>query len=345
MDSSLGSLVPPWLAGLPKIELHLHLEGSLRPATLFRLAERNGVELRASSPEELANQYNFTDFGDFAQLFLTGLDVLRSTEDLAEATAALAAELAQQNVRYAEVTTTPGHYRRRGIAGEVYQEGLNEGRRLAWREHGVEIAWICDIERSTEPPASEQTVEFLLGPHAPDGLVALGLGGIEEGFAPELFASSFARAKAAGLGAVPHAGETVGPASIWGALSALKADRIGHGIHCVEDPELMAHLAEHRIPLEVAPSSNVALKIVEDLASHPLGALADAGLKVTLNTDDPAYFQTTLTDELLYAHRLHGFTQSRLRAAQVDALEASFADEATKRRLRRELHAFSSEHS
>ncbi|NDL56937.1 adenosine deaminase [Phytoactinopolyspora mesophila] len=329
---------PTWLTSLPKVELHVHLEGSLRPQTMFRLAKRNGVDVGAESPEELLSLYQFKNFEDFARLFFTGLAVLRTADDFADATVALAAELAAQNVRYAEVTSTAlTHHQRRGVALEEYRDGLNEGRRRASADHGVDLAWICDISRQTEDPSSEATINYLLGPLAPEGVVGLGLGGIEDGFPPELFASSFKRAKAAGLASLPHAGETVGAASVWGALRALGAERIGHGIHCLEDPTLVDHLREHQIPLEVAPTSNVALKIAASPDTHPLAELVASGLHVTINTDDPAYFQTTLTDELLLAHRLHGFSREQLVQAQLRALDVSYAPAATKSRIREEL--------
>ncbi|TDD81332.1 adenosine deaminase [Actinomadura darangshiensis] len=326
-----------WIQGLPKVELHLHLEGSLRPATLFALARRHGVDLGVGSAEQLGDLYRFDGFDDFAWLFLAGLDVLRGAEDFADATLALAAELAAQNVRYAEVTTTPFQHHRRGVALEEYVAGLDEGRRRARDEHGVEIGWICDISRETEAPDSHFTVDFLLGRTAPQGVVGLGLGGVEHGFPPEMFASSFAKAKAGGLASLPHAGETAGPESIWGALRSLKADRIGHGIRCVDDPALVAWLAERRIPLEVAPTSNVVLKLVKDLESHMLGELARAGVVVTINTDDPAYFQTTLNAELRAAHDLHGFTRQALLDVQDAALQASYAPAEIRSAVRREL--------
>ncbi|MCE4942145.1 adenosine deaminase [Streptomyces albulus] len=329
--------IDEWIQRLPKVELHVHLEGSLRPATLFALAERNGVALRAGSAEELSELYQFGSFEDFGRLFMTGLKVLRSAEDFADATVALAAELAAQNVRYAEVTTSPMGHHQRGIALTEYAAGLDEGRRRARADHGVEIGWICDIVRNMEDPDSHHTVDFLLGPDSPAAVVGLGLGGVEHGFPPELFASSFAKAKASGLASLPHAGETAGPSSIWGALRVLKADRIGHGIRCLDDPALVAHLAEERIPLEVAPSSNVALCLVKDAESHVLGELARAGLAVTLNTDDPAYFQTTLNDELRTAHDVHGFSRQALLDAQATALRACYAPDGIKTAVAREL--------
>ncbi|MGI9647353.1 MAG: adenosine deaminase family protein, partial [Acidimicrobiia bacterium] len=217
--------------------MHVHLEGSLRPDTMFRLAECNEIDLGAASADDLTERYEFGSFDAFLDLFMQGLAVLRTGEDFTLAVVALAGELADQRVRYAEVTTTPFNHHRRGIPMEDYVAGLNEGRRLARVDHGVEIGWICDIPRELEEPHSDFTVDLITGPDAPQGVVALGLGGPEVGFPPDLFSTSFARAKAAGLGSVPHAGETVGPASVWGAIRSLHADRIGHGVRAVEDPE------------------------------------------------------------------------------------------------------------
>ncbi|BCJ32285.1 adenosine deaminase family protein [Actinocatenispora sera] len=198
---------------------------------------------------------------------------------------------------------------------------------------------MCDISRESEDPAAEFTIGYLLGPQAPSGVVGLGLGGIEDGFPPDLFASSFQRARASGLAALPHAGETVGPDSIWGAVRTLRAARIGHGLRCLEDPALVEYLAVNRIPLDVAITSNARLKLVDGVPAHPITAMLDAGLVVTLNTDDPAYFQTTLTDELDLAHRVHGLSRDTLLGLQRNALDASYADGRTKERIRAELAA------
>lgn len=324
-----------WIAGLPKVELHVHLEGALWPETMLALAARNGVTLDAETPDELAGLYRFDGFDDFARLFLAGLGVLRTAADFADATAALAERLAGQNVRYAEVTTTPVAHFGRGVAPEEYVAGLDEGRRRAGRL-GVVIGWICDIPRM-EIPDSHLTIDFLVGGGAPDGVVGLGLGGPEAGYPPEPFAGSFAKARAHGLAALPHAGETAGAESIWGAVNALHADRVAHGVRCLDDPALVAHLAERRIPLDVAPTSNVVLRVVPDAAAHPLGALRDAGLVVTINTDDPAYFSTDLGRELRLAHDLHGFTRRALLDAQSAALAASYAPAPVRAAIGREL--------
>jgi aminodeoxyfutalosine deaminase len=193
---------------IDKCELHVHLEGSLRPATLARLADRHGIAL---SESELESRYEFVDFPSFAELFSFGLRVLRTAEDFRDAVVALAEELASQRVRYAEVTTTWFSHAARGVTDGEYVTGLNEGRAVGSRDHGVEIGWIVDIPREQEPAGSTATADFVLGPSAPEGVVAIGCGGVEVGFGPELFTEAFAKVRATGLGSVVHAGETGGP--------------------------------------------------------------------------------------------------------------------------------------
>lgn len=319
---------------LPKVELHVHLEGSLRPATMARLATRNGLDL--GSADELAAKYEYESFDDFLELFLHGLDVLRTGQDFADATDALAAELAEQRVRYVEVTTTPFNHHRRGVEMSDYIEGLNEGRRRA-AKRGVLLNWICDIPRELESPDSTFTVDLITGSTGPDGVVGLGLGGPEPGFPADHFAHAFQLAKAVGLASIPHAGETAGPDSIWNAIRSLGADRIGHGTRSTDDHELLAHLAEHRIALEVCLSSNAATAVIASVDEHPLSEMINAGVPVTLNTDDPAYFRTTLNHELKLAHQVHDVAIERLVQMQRDAIEASYASPSDKRLILDEL--------
>ncbi len=302
---------------LEKCELHLHLEGSLRPATMQALAATHGLDL---DPVELAADYQFRDFPHFIELFVRGLRLLRGTDDFVLITEALAQELVAQNVRYAEVTTTYFAHHSHGIADEDYSAGLDEGRRRA-AAMGLEIGWIVDIPREVEPPESQLTANFILGPNAPEGVVAIGCGGNEADYPPELFEESFGRVRAAGLGAVIHAGEVAGPASVRSALT--HATRIGHGVRAIEDPALVFELAQSGMVLELCPTSNVLLGVVPSLEQHPIGALIDAGVQVTVNTDDPGYFGTTLTGELQTVGELLGWTRADVAASQIRAFEAS----------------------
>ncbi len=334
MDPTRAAEADAYIDQLPKVELHLHLEGSLRPATMARLASRNRLDL--GTADDLADRYDFENFDGFLQLFLQGLEVLRTGEDFADATDALAEELAAQQVRYAEITTTPFNHDRRGIVIDDYVEGLDEGRRRA-SERGVALSWICDIPRELEPPDSHFTVDLITGPRAPGGVVGLGLGGPEPGFPAQLFASSFSKASAAGLASLPHAGETGGPESIWGAIRSLGADRIGHGTRATEDAALLEYLAENDIDLEVCLSSNQATGVIASIEEHPLRRMMDAGVSISLNTDDPAYFATTLNHELRLARDLHQVRNESLKQVQKDALAASYAPAADKTRIREEL--------
>jgi aminodeoxyfutalosine deaminase len=324
---------------LPKVEQHLHLEGSLRLPTIERLARRHGIDV--GDRRYLEQRYQFSGFEEFLMLFMLGLDVIRTGEDFADVTEALAVELAGQNVRYAEVTTTAYSHVQRGIAVEEYRAGLAEGRRRARELHGVEIAWVVDIPREFEPADARFTAAFLAGPHAPEGVVAIGLGGPEFGSDPRKYADSFAIARAEGLGSVPHAGEMDGADSVWGAVDALHADRIGHGIRAIESDGLVRRLTERAIPLEISLSSNVLLGACASLADHAVGELLQRGVIVTFNTDDPGYFSTTLTDELLLARDLLDLDAGALRGLQVIAVETSFAPPEMKRRIRAEIEEFS----
>ena len=328
---------PADLLLLPKVELHVHLEGSMSPATVGALATRHEVDPSAIWPGGLPERFSFDGFPDFARQFLFGLRLLRTGDDLVTAIMALGADLAANSVRYAEVTSTAFSHLHGGMPAADYGRALTVGRQRVRAEHGVALSWVIDIPRDLEPTDSDVTIGFLESGDVPDGVVAIGLGGYEVGFPPEPYAPQFARARALGLHSVPHAGETGGAASIVGALDALGAERIGHGVRCLEDTELVARLRDTAVMLEVCPTSNVLLHVVDRPEDHPLTALRDAGLRVCLNTDDPGMFATDLTTELAIAQRYHGLDVRGLRALQLDALDASFAPIDVRRAVRDEL--------
>lgn len=332
-----------WIEALPKVELHLHLEGSMSVTTIASLSERHGVDPTTVWPNGLPDRFSFDGFPDFARQFFYGLSLLRTGEDLATITADVAETLAGQNVRYAEITTTAythflGRDDRPGMSRTDYRDGLNEGRRRA-AEAGVDISWVIDIPRDLEMPDSSVTIDYLESGTTPDGLVSIGLGGYEVGFPAAPYAEDFARAKALGLHSVPHAGETEGAHSVRAAVEDLGAERIGHGVRCLEDPGLVAELVERGIMLEVCPTSNDLLQVVETIEDHALPALRDAGLRVCLNTDDPGWFDTDLNRELAIATEHLGVDPAAHLAMQVDALAASFASDGTRSGLAAELAA------
>lgn len=317
-----------WLRALPKVELHVHLEGSMSVATVRELTERHGVDPTPIWPGGFPDVFSFDGFPSFAAQYFYGLSLLRSAEDLATISDDLAATLASQNVRYAEITTTAyTHFLdkedRSGMSWGEYREGLDEGQRRA-RARGVELGWVVDIPRDIEMPDETVTIEYLESTETPAGLVAIGLGGYEVGFPAAPYAPHFARAAALGLPSVPHAGETEGADSVRQAVEDLGAVRIGHGVRCLEDAAVVDLLRERDIMLEVCPTSNDLLQVVEQVEDHPLPALIDAGLRVCLNTDDPGWFATDLVHELEVATEFLGVTLDQHRAMQLDAVAASF---------------------
>ena len=318
-------LIPEWLKKLPKVELHLHLEGSVRPEILRELARRWHVPLPAETLDGIKSWYaDASDFSRFIPLYLTISRCLRTKEDLQFITQDLVQQLIAQNVLYCEVTYTPNtQWRQNGISFTDQWEVLRRVRDEA-RASGLGLNYVFDIVRN-EPgqTGAWPTLEWTTGVFG-SGAVALGLGGMEAGYPPELLATVFDEAAQRGIPAVPHAGETAGAESIWRALRALHAVRIGHGVRCLEDPLLVAELRERQIPLEVCPSSNVRLGVVRSWAEHPLKKLMDAGLCVTLNSDDPPLFDTTLTEEYHRAVQVFGLTEIDLKKLIRNAANAAF---------------------
>jgi adenosine deaminase len=330
-----------WLSALPKVELHCHLEGSMSVDTVRTLTERHGVDPTPVWPDGLPEAFSFDGFPSFARQFFFGLALLRTGEDLATITDDLAGTLVAQNVRHAELTTTAfTHFLdredRRGMSPTEYREGLDEGRRRA-AERGLDIGWIIDIPRDLETPDQTVTIDYLESSETPDGLVAIGLGGYEVGFPAAPYQPHFARARALGLHSVPHAGETEGAHSVRAAIELLAAERIGHGVRCLEDPVLVELIAERGIMLELCPTSNVLLRVVDTIDDHPLAALRSAGVRVCLNTDDPGWFATDLVSELTIASEHLGVTRDDHRVMQLAAAESAFMSEPTRRSIVRAI--------
>jgi aminodeoxyfutalosine deaminase len=312
-----------YLRAVPKAELHVHLEGSILPGTLLDLARRNRVTLPADTVEGLREWFVFRDFLHFIRVYVTITKCLRTVEDYELVVTDVAAELARQNVRYAELTFSPSTHAKCGVPHEVYFTGLTRGRKRAETEHGVLINWIFDIVRDANPEAADYTTGVAIDGMR-DGVVALGLGGLESAHPPEQFAPWFETARAAGLHSAPHAGELAGPVSIRGALDALGAERLGHGVRCIEDGALVAELAKRGVPIEVCPTSNICLSVYPDLASHPLRKLHDAGAAITVNSDDPPLFNTTLTTEVLLLAEAFGLSVDAIDMILLNGVRHSF---------------------
>lgn len=332
--------IESYLRAAPKAELHVHLEGSILPTTVLTLARRNKVSLPADTVEGLRDWFVFRDFDHFIDVYIAITRCLRAEEDYELIVCEFAAEMARQNVRYAEVTFSPSTHDWLGVPHDVYFSGLTEGRARARADFGVEINWVFDIVRnaasfSREGYADYTTKVAIEGMR--DGVVALGLGGLEGGYPPEPFAEWFDEARSAGLHSAPHAGELAGPESVWGAIRSLRAERIGHGVRSIEDPALVEHLAHERIPLEISPTSNLRLGVYAGLDEHPLRRLHEAGVTVTVNSDDPPLFNTTLGDEVVLLAAAFGLEVDAIDEILLNGVRSSFLPADRKRVLETEF--------
>ncbi|MEU7166505.1 adenosine deaminase [Streptomyces morookaense] len=333
------SALDPFIAGLPKAELHVHHVGSASPRIVAELAARHPDSPVPTDPEALADFFTFRDFAHFIEVYLSVVDLIRDAEDVRLLTYEVARDMARQNIRYAELTVTPYSSTRRGIPDAAFVEAIEDARKAAESELGVVLRWCFDIPGEAGLEAAEETARIACDLR-PDGLVSFGLGGPEIGVPRPQFKPYFDRAIAAGLHSVPHAGETTGPQTIWDALTELRAERIGHGTSAPQDPALLAHLAEHRIPLEVCPTSNLATRAVTDLDRHPVREMVSAGVLVTINSDDPPMFGTDLNTEYGVAARLLDLDAAGVAALARNAVEASFMDAAGKAALTAEIDAY-----
>jgi len=325
-----------FIAGLPKAELHVHHVGSASPRIVAELAARHPGAGVPSDPERLAEYFTFADFGHFIQVYLSVVDLIRDAEDVRTLTYEVARDMTSLNIRYAELTVTPVSSVSRGIAAEAFLEAIEDARVAAERELGIVLRWCFDIPGEAGLPSAVLTTRMATE-LTPDGLVSFGLGGPEIGVPRAQFKPYFEAARAIGLHSVPHAGETTGPETIWESLLELGAERIGHGTSAVRDPALLAHLAEHRIPLEVCPTSNVATRAVRDLGSHPLREIVAAGVSVSINSDDPPMFSTDLNREYAIAADLLGLGARGLAVLARNAVTDSFAPHEVKARILAEI--------
>ncbi|HVO07268.1 MAG TPA: adenosine deaminase [Burkholderiaceae bacterium] len=341
-DAIPRSALPALLKRMPKAELHMHIEGSLEPELIFKLAQRNGVKLPYADVEALRRAYAFTDLQSFLDIYYAGASVLLKEQDFFDMAFAYFEKAAADNVVHAEVFFDPQTHTDRGVPIETVIVGLSHAMRRAHAELGIGASLILCFLRHLSEEAAFATLEQAL-PHR-HHFIGVGLDSSERGHPPEKFARVFARCRELGLHVVAHAGEEGPPAYIEAALDVLKVQRIDHGVRCVESPALVQRLARERVPLTVCPLSNVKLRVFKTMAEHNLATLLDAGLVATVNSDDPAYFGGYVNDNYLAAFE----ALPRLGARQAwqlarNSIDASFADEAHKARWRAALDATFSE--
>jgi aminodeoxyfutalosine deaminase len=308
-----------FICGLPKAELHLHLEGSVAPETLVELRQRHG---KASTLEEARELYQCNDFIAFLMAFKTLTEDLRSPDDYELITYRLMEQLKSQNVLHAEVYVSVGVCLWRKQDFDSIFEGLERGRERGERDFGVSLLWIFDAVRQFGPEAAQNVFE-LAAKYRDHNVIGIGIGGDEKKAPPEMFRDQYAYAADQGLHLTAHAGESAGPESIWGALN-LGAERIGHGLTAYEDQELMEELATRQVPIEICITSNLRTGCCIKASDHPVRRYFDQGLMITLNSDDPAMFGRNLNQEYELAKNEFGFNDEHLRELARNSFEASF---------------------
>ncbi len=323
--------ITSFIAGLPKAELHLHIEGSLEPELMFALAARNGIALPHASVEDLRAAYEFGNLQDFLELYYQGMGVLREARDFYDLTWAYLERARAENVLHAEICFDPQAHTGRGIALATVIEGIHQVLEDGAAKLGMSSKLILCFLRDL--PARDAMATLAEALPYKDLIVAVGLDSAELGHPPGKFAAVFERARAEGLLAVAHAGEEGPPDYVWQALDLLQVSRIDHGNRALEDPALVARLACDEVPLTLCPLSNLKLKVVEDLTVHPLKEMLAKGLRVTVNSDDPAYFGGYVNENYRAVQEALGLSDDDLGRIARNSFEAAFLDAPEKQAL------------
>jgi adenosine deaminase len=334
MDDTLRNL----LRRMPKAELHIHIEGSLEPELIFALAERNRVKLNYRSVEELRQAYSFTDLQSFLDVYYAGASVLLTERDFFDMTWAYLQRAHADNVRHAEIFFDPQTHTARGVSFDLVINGIHAALEQAKAELGMSGALImCFLRHLSEEDAFTTLTQSL--PHR-EKFLGIGLDSSERGHPPEKFARVFARCDELGLHRVAHAGEEGPPAYIVTALDMLHAERIDHGVRCLEDPVLTRRLAQNKVALTVCPLSNIKLRVFDRMADHNLPELLNAGLTVTINSDDPAYFGGYINDNFIQAFEALPLERRHAEQLAHNSFSSSFLDASAKQMYRKEVDAF-----
>ncbi len=319
---------------LPKVEIHLHIEGAIPIPALWELVTKYGSG-EVGSVEALEERFRYRDFPHFLSTWMWKNGFIREYEDFTFIAAAVASDLADQNIRYVEAFHSPGDFAvLHGLEVARVTEAVRRG--LDEEKERIEIRLIADLTRDFGPERGRTWLREIAG-EKQMRIVGIGIGGSEHDFPPEPYREVYREARKLGLKTTAHAGEAAGPESIWGALRALEVDRIGHGTRAIEDPALVDHLQEKRVPVEMCPISNLRTGVVPSIERHPLRAFFDRGLLVSVNTDDPRMFGTSLEGEYLALARHQGFGLEEIQRLVANAIDSTWAEETTRARLRREL--------
>jgi adenosine deaminase len=322
-----------WHDRIPKVELHVHLEGAIPHAAIFALIQKYGGDPAVPDVAALAKRFQYSGFSQFIEAWSWKNRFLREYDDFTHIADLMARDMAQQGIRYAEVFFSPSLFVRRGLAVQEVTRAVRAG---LSQVPEIEIALVADLVRDYGPE-SEMATLAQLGEVKGLGVVGIGIGGSEHDFPPAPFKRLFEKARSMGFRTNAHAGEAAGPASIWDAVRELRAERIGHGTSACQDPALVKYLVDHRIPLEMCPVSNVRTNAVRNLRAHPIRQYFEAGAIVTVNTDDPKMFQTSLADEYRLLEQECGWTKAEICRLILAAIESSWLSNERKTALTAEF--------
>ena len=327
-----------FIEGLPKVELHLHIEGSLEPELMFNLAQRNDIDLPFNSVAEVRDAYNFSNLQDFLDIYYRGMSVLQTEQDFFDLTWAYLQKIAAQNVMHTEIFFDPQGHTERGIEFETVLNGITKALNDGEQKLGLTSRLIMCFLRHLSEEDAFKTLEQAL-PHKAK-IVGVGLDSSEVGHPPSNFENVFAKAREEGFLVVAHAGEEGPPEYVWEALDLLKVNRVDHGNRSLEDDGLVQRLVDECIPLTVCPLSNLKLCVVSDLRNHPIRKMLDFGLKVTINSDDPSYFGGYMNENFIQVTEALALEESHLTMITRNAIEASFLDESDKSTLQQRLEDY-----
>jgi adenosine deaminase len=333
MTKDISSKALQFVTEIPKIELHLHIEGAIPLETMLDLARRDGGTRSLKTVDDLRRKLTCRDFPHFIELWTWMTTLVKEESDFEEIAYQVLRDLSKQNVKYVEASYSPGDYWRQGFSAKGITENLIRGKERARRDFGVKCELIIDLIRDHGPEKSMQYLDAAT-PYLGKGVIGIGLGGSEQSFPPGPYASIYREAKERGFRLTAHAGEAAGAQSIWVAVEKLGVERIGHGVRAKEDPQLVALLQEKQIPLDMCVTSNVKTGVCPSVEAHPIKEYFQQGLMVTVNSDDPTMFNTSINQEYQGLIQQVGFTVVELRHLTTNSIQASFMSEENKQAMK-----------
>jgi adenosine deaminase len=333
MNTNFVDKIEQFITEIPKVELHLHLEGAIPLETLFNLIQRERREPSIKNLDDLRRKLTYTDLAHFIEVWTWKNTFIKEERDFEEIAYQVLGNLSKQNVKYVEAFYAPGDYWRQGLSVQGITECLIKGKERASRDFGIQSELIIDLIRDHGPERSMQYLEEVMA-YLGKGVIGIGLGGSEQSFPADPYAFVYQEAKKRGFRLTAHAGEAAGPNSIWAVVEKLGVERIGHGVRVYEDPQLVSLLKERQIPLEICVTSNVKTEVCKSIEAHPIKQYFQQGLMVTVNSDDPTMFNTSISQEYSVLVQKLGFTVSDLKRLSMNGIDASFMSDGDKKLMK-----------